>query len=232
MTDRPRAVMLFAAGFGTRMGALTRERPKPLIEVAGKPLIDHALALARAIRPPRIVANLHYRADQLARHLAPRGVALSHEQPDILDTGGGLRAALPLLGPGPVFTMNTDAVWVGPNPLALLRAAWDPARMDALLMCVPVGRATGHSGPGDFIADDSGRIRRGSGLVYGGVQIVKPEGLRDFPQPAFSLNLLWNRMQAAGRLHALSYPGRWCDVGHPGGIALAEAMLKQGNDDV
>lgn len=232
MTDQPIAVMLFAAGFGTRMGELTKERPKPLIEVAGKPLIDHALALARAVGPSRIVANLHYRADQLARHLAPRGVALSHEQPDILDTGGGLRAALPLLGPGPVFTMNTDAIWVGPNPLALLRAAWDPARMDALLMCVPAGRATGHSGPGDFTADDSGRIRRGPGLVYGGVQIVKPEGLHDFPQPAFSLNLLWNRMQAAGRLHALSYPGGWCDVGHPGGIALAEAMLKQDDGHV
>ncbi len=232
MTDRPRAVMLFAAGFGTRMGALTRLRPKPLIEVAGKPLIDHALDLARKAAPDRIVANLHYRADQLARHLAPRGVALSHERPDILDTGGGLRAALPLLGAGPVFTMNTDVIWAGPNPLLLLAQTWDPGRMDALLMCVPAGRATGHSGPGDFAADPHGRIRRGPGLVYGGVQVVKPGGLLDFPQAAFSINLLWDRMQAEGRLFALVYPGRWCDVGHPEGIALAEAMLAGGDDDV
>lgn len=226
MTETPRAVMLFAAGFGTRMGALTRDRPKPLIQVAGRPLIDHALDLARATRPARIVANVHFHADMLAAHLGPRGVLLSREEPEILETGGGLRAALPLLGPGPVFTMNTDAIWVGPNPLALLASAWNPARMDALLMCVPVARAVGHDGPGDFAADDKGRIRRGPGLVYGGVQIVRTEGLHDFEEAAFSLNRLWDRMQRAGRLHAVTYPGRWCDVGHPGGIALAEALLE------
>ncbi len=229
MTATPRAVMLFAAGFGTRMGALTKDRPKPLIRVAGRPLIDHALDLARAVRPERIVANIHYHADMLAAHLKPRGVLLSREDPQILETGGGLRAALPLLGPGPVFTMNTDAIWAGPNPLELLAGAWDPARMDALLMCVPVARAIGHDGPGDFAADDAGRIRRGPGLVYGGAQIVRTEGLHDFHEPAFSLNRLWDRMQRAGRLHAVTYPGRWCDVGHPGGIPLAETLLEDGN---
>ena len=134
----PDALMLFAAGFGTRMGALTADRPKPLVEVAGKPLIDHALDLAEGVGPLRRVANAHYRADQLAAHLDGRDVALSREEPEILDTGGGLRAALPLLGPDPVFALNTDAVWSGPNPLRLLAEAWDPERMDALLLCVPV----------------------------------------------------------------------------------------------
>ncbi|WP_372921728.1 NTP transferase domain-containing protein, partial [Roseovarius sp.] len=137
MPDSPRSVMLFAAGFGTRMGALTAERPKPMIEVAGRPLIDHALSLVRAHRPDRIVANVHYRPDPLIRHLEGSEVIISHETPDILETGGGLRAALPHLGEGPVFTMNTDAVWSGPNPLDLLFDLWQPARMDALLLCVP-----------------------------------------------------------------------------------------------
>ena len=222
----PDAVMLFAAGFGTRMGALTAERPKPLIEVAGRPLVDHALEIAEGIAPRRIVANLHYLPDALEAHLAPRGVALSRETPDILETGGGLRAALPLLGAGPVFTMNTDAVWEGPNPLALLREAWDPARMDALLLCLPRDRALGHAGRGDFVIGPDGRAERGPGLVYAGAQIIEPSGLHDIPMRAFSLNLLWDRMLAAGRLHAIAYPGRWCDVGRPEGIALAEAMLE------
>ncbi|MEX0366316.1 MAG: nucleotidyltransferase family protein [Ruegeria sp.] len=225
MTRPPDAIMLFAAGFGTRMGALTRDRPKPLIEVAGRPLIDHALDLARGVEPSRIVANLHYLPDQLAAHLEPQGVALSREEPEILETGGGLRAALPLLGPGPVFTLNTDAIWAGPNPLHLLRQAWDPERMDALLMCIPVAQAVGHTGPGDFTADTEGRIQRGPGLIYVGAQILRTGELLDFPEKAFSLNLLWDRMQTRNRLFALRYPGRWCDVGHPGGIRLAEDLL-------
>ncbi len=225
MSQSPDAVMLFAAGFGTRMGALTKDRPKPLIEVAGRPLIDHALALVDAVHSSRVVANLHYHADQLQAHLAPKGILLSHETPEILETGGGLRAALPLLGAGPVFTMNTDAIWAGPNPLSLLQEAWDPDRMDALLMCVPIGQTIGHAGEGDFTADADGRITRGPGLVYGGVQILKTDGLQHIPQKAFSLNLLWNQMHDRQRLFALEYPGRWCDVGRPEGIVLAEGML-------
>ncbi|WP_420585514.1 nucleotidyltransferase family protein [Ruegeria sp.] len=225
MTQHPDAVMLFAAGFGTRMGALTKDRPKPLIEVAGRPLIDHALDLVDDLGPDRTVANLHYLPDQLETHLAPKGVLLSHEQPEILETGGGLRAALPLLGPGPVYTLNTDAIWAGPNPLALLRAAWDPDRMDALLMCVPVEQTIGHAGPGDFTADVQGRITRGPGLVYGGAQIMKTDGLAAISDGAFSLNVLWDQMHKQGRLFAATYPGRWCDVGRPEGIALAEGLI-------
>lgn len=229
MNSQPSAIMLFAAGFGTRMGALTKNTPKPLIPVAGMPLIDRALMLSNAIKPIRIVVNLHYCADQLAKHLTAKDVILSPE-PSILETGGGLRAALPLLGDGPVYTLNPDAIWGVPNPLTLLQAAWNPARMDALLMCVPVGQALGYSGNGDFTIDPSGRIQRGPGLVYGGAQILKTDGLPDIPDQAFSLNVLWDQMQAKDRLFALTYPGRWCDVGHPAGIPLAESLL--GNSDV
>ncbi len=225
MTGTPQAAMLFAAGFGTRMGALTKDRPKPLIEVAGRPLIDHALDLVDALRPLRVVANLHYHADQLADHLVGRDVMISREEPRILDTGGGLRAALPQLGSGPVFTLNSDAIWAGPNPLNLLKDQWNPDEMDALLMCVPVGQTLGHSGPGDFTQDRTGRITRGAGLVYGGVQILKPEGLHDIAEDVFSLNVLWDRMLQQKRLFALSYPGGWCDVGRPEGIDLAEGLI-------
>ena len=226
MSTNPKAIMLFAAGFGTRMGALTQDRPKPLIPVSGRPLIDRALDLARDVHAEPIVANLHYKSQMLARHLAPKGVLLSDEQPTVLETGGGLRAALPLLGDGPVFTLNPDAVWVGPNPLRLLLKAWVPDQMDALLMCVPTGHARGYQGVGDFVADDIGRISRGAGLVYGGAQIIRTTGLHDIKQTAFSLNLLWDQMLTQGRMYALNYPGQWCDVGHPKGIKLAESMLE------
>lgn len=221
----PDAVMLFAAGFGTRMGALTADRPKPLIPVAGKPLIDHALDLVRPAAPSRIVANIHYLPDQLRQHLDGSGVILSDESDRILETGGGLRKALPLLGSGPVFTMNTDAVWQGPNPLTLLSQAWEPDRMDALLLCIPRENAVGHTGAGDFLMDDENRLRRGPGLVYSGLQILKADGLADIEEQVFSLNLLWNRMLDQGRLFGVGYPGQWCDVGRPEGIAQAEKMI-------
>lgn len=218
--------MLFAAGFGTRMGALTADRPKPLVEVAGRPLIDHALDRICEFGVTRIVANLHYRGEQIKDHLSGQDVLFSHETPDILETGGGLRLSLPLIGDGPVFTMNTDSVWTGPNPLAQLAAAWEPDRMDALLLCIPREKAVGHAGHGDFLLDDQGRVSRGPGLVYSGLQILKTTGLAEIPDKAFSLNLLWDQMLQDGRMFGIPYSGRWCDVGTPQGIDLAEAMLE------
>jgi N-acetyl-alpha-D-muramate 1-phosphate uridylyltransferase len=219
-------LMIFAAGFGTRMGTLTATRPKPLIPVAGRALIDHALDLAAGCDP--VVVNLHYLGDQLAAHLAGRAT-LSWEREEILETGGGLRQALPLLGAGPVATLNSDAVWTGPNPLAQLWAAWDAARMDGLLLLLPVA-ALAHPVRADFAMVAQGRLARhatagGPGFAYLGAQIVKTEGLAEVPQRAFSLNLLWDRMIAEGRLYGLVHRGGWCDVGRPETIADAERLL-------
>lgn len=230
MPDRPQAVMIFAAGRGTRMGRLTETRPKPLIEVAGKPLVDHALDLAEAAGLANRVANLHHLPDALARHLDRRGVRLSYETDRLLETGGGLRRALPLLGPGPVYTLNADAVWTGPNPLDTLARAWDPDRMDALLLLVPRTRATGHKGAGDFLLLGDGRLERGPGLVYVGAQILRTEGLAAVEEEVFSLNRLWDDMAARGRLFGTVHEGGWCDVGHPEGIAAAEALLAGAGD--
>ncbi|MGB1208329.1 MAG: nucleotidyltransferase family protein [Paracoccaceae bacterium] len=226
----PRAGLIFAAGFGTRMGALTRDRPKPLIEVAGRPLLEHALTPVREAGIGRIVVNAHYRADMLADYLGHSApdVALSIEDP-ILETGGGLRYALPKLGPGPVVTMNSDAVWRGPNPVTVVCAAWDATQMDALLLCVPRARAVGHPGAGDFTKAGAGHapgcLTRGGDLVYTGVQVINPAGLASIPDRAFSLNLAWTEMAARGRLLGVVYEGAWCDVGHPAGIPQAEALL-------
>lgn len=219
----PDAIMLFAAGFGTRMGALTKDTPKPLIQVAGKPLLDHALDLTTTISTR--VVNAHYHADQIKAHLKPIDVQISVEMPEVLDTGGGLRAALPFLGTDPVFTLNTDAVWAGPNPLELLEAGWNPEIMDALLLCVPLGNAVGRKGGGDFDLTAQGTLTRKGDLVYTGAQIVKTDLLADIPETAFSLNVLWNRMAKQNRLHGLTYSGKWCDVGHPAGIQMAQDML-------
>ena len=220
-------VMLFAAGFGTRMGALTQATPKPLIPVGGRTLLDHALHLCNANLVSHKVINLHYFGDKIASHLEGRDIALSPENP-ILETGGGLRAALPLLGNGPVLTLNTDAVWTGGNPLAELAQAWDEETMDALLVLAPLADALGHAGTGDFLLSPTGQITRAngaSGAVYLGAQIIRTDRLADIPQAAFSLNLLWDRMIAEGRAYGVLHQGGWCDVGQPNSIALAEGML-------
>lgn len=228
----PDAIMIFAAGLGTRMGALTQTRPKPLIEVAGRPLLDHALDLARGAGLGRIVVNTHAHAGQMQDWLAAKApdVRISHE-PERLETGGGLRRALPLLGGETAFTLNADTVWRGPNPLPLLAAAWDPARMDALLCLVPREDVVGHAGPGDFFLEADGRLRRrgaaaAADFVYPGCQILKLETLARFGPEPFSLNLVWDEMRTAGRLYGAVYPGRCVDVGRPEGIALAEAELQ------
>ncbi len=228
MRDTPDAVMVFAAGFGTRMKELTRTRPKPLIEIAGRPLLDHALDLVSEAGIARCVVNTHYLGDQIAAHLSDRPrIAVSHEAPEVLETGGGLRKALPLLGGGPVFTLNSDAVWTGANPLAQLRAAWVPDRMQALLLLVDPRDARGHTGGGDFLTDPHERLTRGPGAVYSGVQIIRPDLLATIPDRAFSLNLLWDRMMRDGTLFGVRHRGGWCDVGRPEGIGVAERMLEE-----
>lgn len=223
-------LMLFAAGFGTRMGALTAHRPKPLIPVAGRALIDRALDLAAGAGCDPVVVNLHYLGQQIADHLAGRPVHLSWERELILETGGGLRRALPLLGPGPVATLNPDAVWTGPNPLVRLADNWNEALMEGLLMVAPVEAVYPRGGRSDFSMGAQGRLTRhaetgGPGFVYLGAQIIRTDGLAAIDAPAFSLNRLWDAMIAEGRVFGLVHPGGWCDVGRPEGIAEAEAML-------
>ena len=226
----PFPLMIFAAGFGTRMGALTADRPKPLIPVAGRALIDHALEVADRAGAGRVVVNVHYRADQIEAHLAGRGVVISDERAQILETGGGLRAALPLLGGGPVAVLNSDGIWTGANPLAQLAAAWDD-RMEALLLLLPVGDTRGHGEKGDFRLDAEGRISRGLGgedHVYIGAQILNPARLVGVAKAVFSLNRTWDEMIAAGTAYGVVHRGGWCDVGHPEGIAEAERLLHHG----
>jgi N-acetyl-alpha-D-muramate 1-phosphate uridylyltransferase len=221
-------VMLFAAGFGTRMGALTADQPKPLVKVAGKPLIDHALGLVEAAGAGPCVVNLHYRGAQIETHLAGRRIGFSWEREQILETGGGLKAALPLLGAGPVMTLNSDAIWTGQNPLSELSSAWDPARMDALLLLLPARIAQGHAGTGDFHLDEDGRISRAKGpdsRIYLGAQIIKTDRISAMTETVFSLNLVWDAMIAEGRAFGLIHQGGWCDVGRPEGIAQAESLL-------
>lgn len=221
--------MVFAAGLGTRLGGLARNTPKPLIVVGGKPLIDHALDIAERAGVERVVVNVHYMADKLSQHLEHRkSVAVSDESGELLETGGGLLKALPLLDSACVFTMNSDAVWKGGNPMACLRAAWDPSAMDALLLLVPLPRAVGHSGTGDFVMGAGGRIRRSEpsegGLVYTGAQIIRTDGLSEIGRRVFSLNVAWNRMLERGRLFGLEYSGRFADAGTPQGLELAESL--------
>ncbi|MGV8953470.1 MAG: nucleotidyltransferase family protein [Cypionkella sp.] len=221
-------VMLYAAGFGTRMGALTAHQPKPMVKVAGKPLIDHALAVLDEAGINDIIVNLHYLGDQIERHLADRSIRFSHETPTILDTGGGMKAAASLLGPGPVLTLNTDAVWTGQNPITQLLNAWDPARMDALLLLLPLSEALGHAGTGDFLLAPDARITRAKGSpapVYLGAQILKPQAVYARTETVFGLNAVWDQMIGQGRAYGILHQGGWCDVGRPEGIALAESLL-------
>lgn len=228
MPDFPFPLMVFAAGFGTRMGALTKDRPKPLIPVAGRALIDHALETGAEAGATRVVVNTHYRADQIAAHLAGRGIAISHEADGILETGGGLKAALPLLGPGPIAILNSDGIWTGTNPLTQLARAWDPARMEALLLLLPLHRTLAHGPGGDFRLAPDGRITRGEGgedHVYIGAQILRPARIATTSDAVFGLNRTWSEMIAAGTAFGLIHDGQWCDVGHPEGIAEAERLL-------
>ncbi|MEM6547105.1 MAG: nucleotidyltransferase family protein [Pseudomonadota bacterium] len=231
------AAMVLAAGFGTRMGDLTATRPKPLLPVLGRALIDHTLDHVTSAGAGRAVINLHYLGDLIRTHLSGRNapnIVFSEEQPQILDTGGGVRHALPLLGPDPFFCLNSDAVWTGPNPLSQLQTAWRPEAMDALLLLVPRDRALGYTRPGDFFLDSDGGApgRRADAPlapeVFTGAQILKPGVFEDAPNGAFSTNVIWDDLIAGGRLAAIRHPGHWVDVGTPAGLAEAEAALRNG----
>lgn len=228
----PVSAMVLAAGFGTRMGALTADRPKPLLPVAGRALIDHALDHLAAAGVERAVVNLHYRGDMIRTHLSPRRaprVAFS-EEAEILETGGGVRKALPLLGDAPFFCMNADAIWTGPEPLGPLGAGWDGARMDALLLLVPREKAESHAGLGDFSMDPAGRLIRRTAApsapyVFTGAQIIAPGAFADTPEGPFSTNLVWSRLIQMGRVHGVVHEGGWIDVGTPEGLRVADAAL-------
>lgn len=236
----PSTAMVMAAGLGKRMRPLTATRPKPLVPVAGKALIDHVFDRLRSAGVGRAVVNVHYMADALEAHLRARvkdiDVVVSDERRQLLETGGGLMHARAALGDDPILCVNSDNLWVdGPtDAIRMLASAWDDARMDALLLLVPLARANSHRGKGDFHLDPFGRIvgRRVPGklapFVYTGVQILHPRILVDAPSGPFSTNLFWERAIAAGRAWGLSHGGLWFDVGTPAAIGEAEAILADG----
>jgi MurNAc alpha-1-phosphate uridylyltransferase len=219
-------LMIFAAGFGTRMGALTAHRPKPMLEIAGRRMIDRAIDIGEDAGCTPILANTHYLADVIEPALTARGVGISAENPTILDTGGGLKTALPRLGSGRIATLNPDVAWSGPNPLrALLGTPW-PEGAGALLLLVPEERALGRTARGDFALGPDGRLSREGPFVYTGAQLIDADAVRDTPGDVFSLNVVWTALAARGRLHGAVYPGRWCDAGHPDGLRAADALLR------
>lgn len=232
------SAMVMAAGLGTRMRPLTDDRPKPMVMVAGRPLIDHVLEKLVEAGVTQIVANVHYRPDVLIDHLAAkwrdRSIAISDETEQLLETGGGLIKALPLITGDPFFCINSDNIWtdVGEGALASLRAHWDDDCMDALLLLVPHERAHNHAGRGDFNLLSDGRVtRRGDAdrapFIYTGIQLLSRRLLRDCPAGPFSTNLLWDRALGEGRLFALEHRGHWFDVGTPEAIAPTETFLSQ-----
>lgn len=233
-----RTAMVMAAGIGKRMRPLTATRPKPLVEVAGKPLLDHALDRLRSAGIGRVVVNVHYLADAIEAHLKHRAadmeVIISDERAHLLETGGGMVRALPLIEDERFLVVNSDAFWVdGPvDAIGLLAQHWNEAAMDALLLVVPLARAHCHSGIGDFHMDAAGRLaRRRPGkvapFVYTGIQLVSRRLCVDPPAGAFSANLFWDRAIAAGRAYGVVHEGLWFDVGTPGAIGCTETILAQ-----
>jgi MurNAc alpha-1-phosphate uridylyltransferase len=241
MRDSPKKAMVLAAGLGLRMRPLTDTLPKPLIKVAGKPLIDYTLDRFAAAGVKCAIVNVHYRADQMEAHLAARKrpeILISDERALLLETGGGLKKARALLGAAPVYCTNTDAILIdgaGPEACAALAAAWRDGAMDALLLLVPMSFASGYDGVGDFDLDADGRIvwRKGerAPYVFTGLQIIRPSLLDGAPDGPFSLRLLWDKALAKGRLRAIVHQGPWMHVGDQQGLALAEAFFDNRSND-
>ena len=217
-------ILFFAAGLGTRMGDLVKDQPKPLIRAAGRPLIDHALDFAEIPEIGRRVVNIHYHGDMIRQHLRNKPVLFSDERTALLETGGGLKKALPMLQGNPVLTMNTDAVWKGPNPIQKILASWQD-HMEALLLLVPKDRAIGHLGKGDFSVANDGQLTRAPGPIYTGLQIIRTDCVARIEKTAFSMNIVWDKIAARNGLYGCVYDGGWCDVGQPESIPLATSML-------
>jgi MurNAc alpha-1-phosphate uridylyltransferase len=227
--------MVLAAGFGERMRPLTDHMPKPLVPVAGRPLIDHVLDRLAAAGIERAVVNVHYLADQIERHLKSRtapAIVISDERDKLLDTGGGVVKALGAIGNEPFVHVNSDTIWIdGVKPnLEKLAEAFEPAQMDALLLLAPVSTSIGYAGRGDFTMAADGRLTRRSErdvapFVYAGAAILRPELFKDTPDGAFSLTMLFDRAAAAGRLYGLRMEGVWMHVGTPGAVKEAEAAI-------
>lgn len=229
--------MVMAAGMGKRMRPLTATQPKPLVRVAGKPLIDHTLDRLAEAGVSKAVVNVHYLADALEAHVRDRPmpkVVVSDERDALLETGGGMVKAQTHL-PDPFFCLNSDNIWLdGPrDAFHDLSRRWDPDQMDALLLLVPHARAANFRGKGDFHMDSMGRVsRRRSGriapFIFTGIQLVSHRLLRDAPEGSFSTNILWNRAIEEGRLFGVGFTGQWFEVGTPQAIAPTEEALSRG----
>jgi len=231
------AAMIMGAGLGTRMRPLTDDRPKPLVTVGGITLIDHSIDRLVAAGVTRVVVNLHYKAEMLRAHLAKRHdieILFSDETGSLLDTGGGVVKAMPLLGDNPFFVLNSDSIWIehGMPVLSAMLAAWDERRTDGLLLLAEMKTALGFEGTGDFALKPDGHLVRardavGGDLVYAypGVQIAHPRLFAGAPQGAFSTNIMWDRAIAQRRLSGTVMDGRWIHVGTPEARDEAEATL-------
>jgi MurNAc alpha-1-phosphate uridylyltransferase len=227
--------MILAAGFGTRMRPITDHTPKPLVPLAGRALIDHGIDRLVAAGVKRVVVNTHYKAPMMAAHLNERRdveIVLSHEE-TLLDTGGGVKNALGHLGDA-FFVINADVFWLNGRTPALIRLAraWDPQRLDALLLVQRTTSAVGYEGMGDFLVDPLGHVRRRGERevvphLFAGIEILSRRFFDGAPDGAFSLNPLWNKAIAAGRLEAVIHDGEWFHVGTPAGLAESEDRLDE-----
>jgi MurNAc alpha-1-phosphate uridylyltransferase len=235
MPVKPTTAMVLAAGFGVRMRPLTDNRPKPLVEVAGKPLLDHVLDRLREVDVKTAVVNVHYLPDQIIQHVATRDaprVIISDERDVVLGTGGGVVKALPLLGSAPFFHLNADTMWIDsvqPN-LARLAEAFDPAKMDVLLLMAPTASSIGYAGAGDYAMMTDGTLRKRKEhqvvpFVYAGAAIMAPGIFKDAPQGEFSLTKIFDRANEQERLFGLRLEGVWMHVGTPDAVGAAEAAL-------
>jgi MurNAc alpha-1-phosphate uridylyltransferase len=207
------STMIFAAGFGTRMGDLTQKTPKPLLPFKDRKLIDFAMDHVMDFGSRKTVVNAHYLADQVIQHFTQHDVTVITEYPEVLETGGGLKAALPILGTETVITMNSDTLWVGPNPITILADAWKGSEMDALLLCVPTTDAVGHKGNGDFSIDGNGQLAWNGNFTYTGVQIINASVVKGISENVFSLKRVWDMLIKRGRAFGCVYPAQIYDIG-------------------